>query len=57
VYREYRGGLFDNGVRVRRLLGHEEGAAIGVFAAISYAIVILAAVLLPETRGRARVAN
>ena len=33
------------------------GAAIGVFAAISYAIVILAAALLPETRGRALVAN
>jgi MFS family permease len=33
------------------------GAAIGVFAGISYAIVILAAALLPETRGRALVAN
>jgi MFS family permease len=33
------------------------GAAIGVFAAISYAIVILAAALLPETRGRALLAN
>lgn len=33
------------------------GAAIGMFAAISYAIVILAAVLLPETRGTQLVAN
>jgi MFS family permease len=28
------------------------GAAIGVFAAIAYAIVILAALALPETRGK-----
>jgi MFS family permease len=28
------------------------GAAIGIFAALSYAIVILAALALPETRGR-----
>jgi fucose permease len=28
------------------------GAAIGIFAAISYAIVILAVLVLPETRGR-----
>ena len=28
------------------------GTAIGIFAAISYAIVILAAIALPETRGR-----
>jgi MFS family permease len=33
------------------------GAAIGVFAAISYAIVILAALALPETRGRELLAN
>lgn len=33
------------------------GAAIGVFAAISYAIVILAAVLLPETRRTQLLAN
>jgi MFS family permease len=33
------------------------GAAIGVFAAMSYAIVILAALALPETRGRELVAN
>jgi MFS family permease len=33
------------------------GTAIGVFAAISYAIVILAALVLPETRGRELVAN
>ena len=33
------------------------GTAIGVFAAISYAIVILAALALPETRGRELVAN
>ena len=33
------------------------GTAIGIFAAISYAIVILAAVTLPETRGRELVAN
>lgn len=33
------------------------GAAIGMFAAISYAIVILAAVSLPETRGTRLVAN
>jgi MFS family permease len=33
------------------------GTAIGVFAAISYAIVILAALALPETRGRELTAN
>jgi MFS family permease len=33
------------------------GVAIGVFAAICYAIVIVAAALLPETRGRALLAN
>jgi MFS family permease len=33
------------------------GSAIGIFAAISYAIVILAAVALPETRGRELLAN
>jgi MFS family permease len=33
------------------------GTAIGIFAAISYAIVILAAVVLPETRGRQLLAN
>ena len=33
------------------------GTAIGVFAAISYAIVIVAALALPETRGRELVAN
>ena len=33
------------------------GTAIGIFAAISYAIVILAALALPETRGRELVAN
>ncbi len=33
------------------------GAAIGVFAAIAYAIVILAALALPETRGRELQAN
>ncbi len=33
------------------------GAAIGIFAAISYAIVILAALVLPETRGRELTAN
>jgi len=33
------------------------GTAIGIFAAISYAIVILAALALPETRGRELVPN
>ena len=33
------------------------GTAIGIFAAISYAIVIAAALALPETRGRALLAN
>jgi hypothetical protein len=33
------------------------GTAIGIFAAISYAIVILAALALPETPGRELVAN
>jgi MFS family permease len=33
------------------------GTAIGIFAAISYAIVIIAALVLPETRGRELVAN
>jgi len=33
------------------------GVAIGIFAAISYAIVILAALALPETRGRELKAN
>ncbi len=33
------------------------GTAIGLFAAFSYAIVILAALILPETRGRELVAN
>ncbi len=33
------------------------GTAIGIFAAISYAIVILAALALPETRGRELAAN
>jgi MFS family permease len=33
------------------------GTAIGVFAAISYAVVILAALVLPETRGRELAAN
>ena len=33
------------------------GIAIGIFAAISYAIVILAALALPETRGRELKAN
>jgi MFS family permease len=33
------------------------GTATGVFAAISYAIVIIAALALPETRGRELVAN
>jgi MFS family permease len=33
------------------------GTAIGIFAAISYAIVILAALALPETRGRELKAN
>jgi MFS family permease len=33
------------------------GTAIGIFAAIAYAIVILAALVLPETRGRELVAN
>ncbi len=33
------------------------GTAIGVFAAIAYAIVILAAIALPETRGRELLAN
>jgi len=33
------------------------GVAIGIFAAISYAIVILAALMLPETRGRELKAN
>ena len=33
------------------------GTAIGIFAAFAYAIVILAAVVLPETRGRELVAN
>ena len=33
------------------------GTAIGIFAAISYAIVILATLVLPETRGRELVAN
>jgi len=33
------------------------GAASGIFAAISYAIVILAALALPETRGKELLAN
>jgi MFS family permease len=33
------------------------GTAIGIFAAISYAIVIIAALVLPETRGRELVAD
>jgi len=33
------------------------GTAIGIFAAMAYAIVILAALVLPETRGRELVAN
>ncbi len=33
------------------------GTAIGIFAAVAYAIVIVAAVLLPETRGRELLAN
>jgi MFS family permease len=33
------------------------GPAIGVFAAIAYAIVILAALALPETRGKELLAN
>jgi MFS family permease len=33
------------------------GAAIGVFAALAYAIVILAALMLPETRGKELAAN
>ena len=33
------------------------GTAIGIFAAISYAIVIIAALALPETRGRELLAN
>ena len=33
------------------------GTAIGIFAAFAYAIVILAALVLPETRGRELVAN
>ncbi len=33
------------------------GTAIGIFAAISYAIVILAVIVLPETRGRELLAN
>jgi len=33
------------------------GAAIGIFAAICYAIVVLAAVALPETRGRELLAD
>jgi MFS family permease len=33
------------------------GAAIGMFAAIAYAIVILAALALPETRGKELLAN
>ncbi len=33
------------------------GAAIGIFAAIAYAIVILAALALPETRGRELLAD
>jgi MFS family permease len=33
------------------------GTAIGIFAAISYAIVIVAALALPETRGRELLAN
>jgi len=33
------------------------GVAIGIFAAISYSIVILAALALPETRGRELLAN
>jgi hypothetical protein len=33
------------------------GTAIGIFAAISYAIVIIAALALPETRGRKLLAN
>jgi hypothetical protein len=31
--------------------------AIGIFAAISYAIVILAALVLPETRGKELLVN
>jgi hypothetical protein len=33
------------------------GTAIGIFAAVAYAIVILAALVLPETRGRELVVN
>jgi MFS family permease len=33
------------------------GTAIGIFAAFAYAIVVLAALVLPETRGRELVAN
>jgi len=33
------------------------GTAIGIFAAIAYGIVIVAAVMLPETRGRELLAN
>jgi hypothetical protein len=33
------------------------GVAIGIFAALSYAIVIVAALALPETRGRELKAN
>ena len=33
------------------------GTAIGIFAAVAYAIVIVAAMMLPETRGRELLAN
>jgi len=33
------------------------GTAIGIFAAVAYAIVVIAALMLPETRGRELVAN
>jgi len=33
------------------------GTAIGIFAAVAYAIVIVAALMLPETRGRELLAN
>jgi hypothetical protein len=33
------------------------GTAIGVFAALAYAMVIIAAIMLPETRGKALLAN
>jgi len=33
------------------------GTAIGIFAACAYAVVILAALMLPETRARKLLAN